>query len=276
MADPISPLSEKNFIHEGYKQNPFRFWFWLSIAVAISFSLWGAFTWYASKLTQEYRENPFLQVTNRQMSLFLWQEPEFMRNNASNKSVYMPAFKYIDKVTIDPSYADDYVIAPPEVIFRYHTWKRLISHEIPQRHIPLKEFKEFLSYAEEWQPQNWPQAPENYIEVVRDLDIHRNLEEILPYEVKIAFQGWKNYFLEGDSINSMIPTTDEIQAFLKVYPHYASNYWRNIIGAKYLHSLSLNPPLAIFPKDELSPFLRAALYNYLQATQESREKQYSF
>lgn len=267
-------LTEKNFIHEGYSQDPFPFWFWLTTVVAFTAMLWGGYAWYSKKLTAEYAHDPFLQVTNREMSIFLWQEPELMRINASPKTAYLPGFQYVEKVSLEVPFADDYVIAPPETIFRYHAWHRLISKEFAQRPIPVNEFREFLDYAEEWKPENWAAAPEGYAKIVQHLDDQQELAVALPLSVRMAFQGWKNYFIEGDAINALDITYQELESFLALYPHYARNDWRNISGENYLSSLlrPVQDKHALVPTDEAPAFLRVALYNHLKARPENAGK----
>lgn len=263
-------LSEKDFFNESYRQDPFPFWFWMAITTAFVLLLFAGYAWYAKLLTGEYRHNPFLQVSNREMSLFLWQDPSFMRANAPAKSAYMPGFQYVEKISLELPFADDYVMAPPEVIFRYHAWHRLVGEEFPQRPIPLNEFKEFLEYAEEWQPQNWPRAPKGYLLIIEHLNRQQNLAAALPLQVRQAFQGWKNFFKEGEAINALQPTVQQVRSFLSRYPQYSRNDWRNIVGFNYLASLSeLGLDFdTIIPVNELSSFLRVALYNDLKASQE--------
>lgn len=190
-----------------------------------------------------------------------------MRINAPAKTAYMPGFQYQEKVSLDLSFADDYVIAPPQVIFKYHAWHRLVSGEFTQRLISATEFKEFLQYSEEWLPQNWPEAPSDYASLVKNLDNESDLTTQLPLQVKQAFQGWKNYFKEGVSVNALSITYQQLYGFLAKNPHYSRNYWRNIAGNNYLLSI-LKPPdnqLDSVPREEIPPFLRVALYNYLVA-----------
>lgn len=66
-----------------------------------------------------------------------------MRVNSKTKSGYLPGFQYIDKLSIEPNMADLYAVAPPELLFLYHTWNRLLSPEFITRPIQLSEFKEF-------------------------------------------------------------------------------------------------------------------------------------
>jgi len=263
-------LSEKDFIHEEYSQHPFTIWGWLAAVVAFTLLIWGGISWYTNSLERQYIHSPFLQVTNREMSLFLWQNPSFMRVNAKNKNGYLSSFQYIDKIGLNPEYAEDYAAAPPEVLFYYHTWHRLIKKEFALRNIPAKEFQNFLAYVEEWQPRYWAQAPAEYITLVNELpqlpeqDLNQLPENVLPLEVRQAFIGWKNYFIEGNEINNIRPRYKEMADFIKKYPHYAHNFWRNIVGESYLTSLrrgNYNPD-AIIPDSELSSFLKVAFYNY--------------
>lgn len=263
MNDTPPDLSEKNFIQEGMQKNPYPFFLWSLIVAALLLTLSLGFSWYAKKIVSEYSENKFLQVTNREMSLFLWQNPEFMRVNVSKKTVYMPAFQYLDKITIEPGLADDFVMAPPEVIFRYHCWHRLLGQVFIPRAIDKREFTDFLSYAEEWRPDFWPSAPASYREMMVHLDAYEgDLYPALPSEVRQAFIGWKNYFFDREAINELAPTREQVQSFLTLYPHFSRNYWVNIVGAKYLASMSSEESDPAFG-DELAPFLRVNLYNYL-------------
>lgn len=277
MTIPIKEpeLSEKNFIREGYSKNPFPLWLWLFLLTAGIALLWGIGNWYNGKIDLMFRQSPFLQVTNRDLSLFLWQNPEYMRINAKEKGSYLPAFKYLDKVTIDLAYADQYVVAPPELLFRYHTWSRLVEKEFTERPIPVKDFRDFLSYAEEWEPAYWPGATKEYVRLVQDLtaskvkDLSTLSHEEMPLDVRIAFQGWQNYFKEGEAIDSVKVSQKELQDFLAGHSHYARNYWQNIVSdtvPNYLKTAGTASSDAIIPSSELSSFVKVALYNYLQAS----------
>lgn len=272
MTIPGPELSEKNFINESYKKDPFPFWLWLVLLTMVIALVWGVLNWYTNKINLFVSENPFLQVTNRDMSLFLWQNPEFMRANVKEKSGYLPDFKYLDKVTVDVAFVDHYAVAPPELLFRYHTWSRLLKEEFIERPIPIKDFKDFLSYVEEWQPRFWPNAPKEYANLVENLsksqveDLSTLSDKELPLDVRIAFQGWENYFKEGEEINTIQATQHELKEFLSLHPHYARNYWQNILMDSVPNYLkgSENGTKAesIVPANELSPFLKVALYNY--------------
>lgn len=275
--NPIPPqLSEKDFIHEPSSKDKFPFWLWGILFTMVVSLLWGSYSWYTQKITNEIESNPFLQVTNRQMSLFLWQFPEFMRINVkSGKSGYLPGFQYVQKISLEPEMADQYVSAPPELLFLYHTWDRLLNPEFVPRPIQLSEFKEFLLYAVEWQPQYWLKAPPDYVKFANSLlenknDLPKNLTHAAPKEVIQAFQGWKNFFKEGEAINHVKATYAKMSDFLKVAPHYARPFWRNIMLEQYPHYLKSittenGSSKEEIPSNELAPFLRVAFFNYTKS-----------
>lgn len=287
--DPNTPqLSEKDFIQEQYKKNPYPLWLILFLLAAFVALVWQGKSWYAGFVNENVAESPFLQVTNRNFSLFLWENPDYMRVNAKNKANYLTGFQYMDKVSVEPEFADRYVVAPPEVIFRYHTWNRLVSREYTPRPISIPEFVEFLASAEEWDPKNWPSAPPEYVALVDGISkrnilvdfskkdaIVTNLQTLpdatMPQVVKRAFQGWKNYYKEGDLINRVKPTFEEMDAFLDTHPHYARNFWKNIVEGAYPHYLeSLSSgkfeKQNDVPNQEMTPFLKVAIFNYLSKT----------
>lgn len=269
-------LPEKDFIQEGYGKNPFPFWLWLFLLTTVIALLWGAGQWYSDKIGAIFQHSPFLQVTNRELSLFLWQNPEFMRVNAKQKNGYLTGFQYIDTMTMELPSADHYAVAPPDLLFRYHTWNRLISNEFTPRVIEQKEFQEFLDRVPEWQPTYWPGAPGEYEKMVKKFSSNSTTDlatlptSILPKNVRMAFQGWKNFFKEGEAINSVKPTAAEMRQFLVTHPHYARNYWRNIVepsNPDYLKAL--NGEDAVIPSNEMAPFLKVAIFNYLAAKKET-------
>lgn len=277
VVPPKNPLPEKDFIHEPDGKYPF--WLWLFFSAIVACLLWGSLSWFQGVEAKVVKDSPFLQVTNRQMSLFLWQFPEYMRVNRPDKSVYMPGFDYQNKISIIPGFADEVVKAPPEILFMYHTWQRLIGKTYFPRPISAKEFEEFLNYAEEWKPRNWPAAPKEYADFLNGFPTVTNVENLqnltvkqLPLEVRMAFQGWKNYFKEGDAILALNPTYEQVSRFLESSSKFNRNYWRNLIShvkPKYLEAF-LNQDVAdkgrdIVPKDQLADFMKVALYNYIQS-----------
>ena len=282
------PLPEKDFIQDSKTRARFPFWLWLFLLAITTALVWGSLDWFKDvfqMLTQTNPQNvPFLNVTNRQMSNLLWQFPGLMRAHVKNKSGYLPGFLYMEREGLDPQAAQRIVSAPPDVLFLYHTWSRLIGYDYIPRPIPKTEFQEFLNQGLEWQPQNWPQAPQAYVQMVNRLNTvndNENLqslpEDVLPLDVRRAFQGWKNYFVEGPEINNIQPTFGDVQNFLREHPMYARNYWRNIqevngaevAGPQYLAGFVSNnvDPSTPVPTHQLAPFLKVALFNAQQAAQ---------
>lgn len=279
--NPPPELQEKNFIQDNIPKNNLPYWLWGILFTMLMALIWGTGSWYNEKMSKELEENPFLQVTNRQMSIFLWQFPEHMRVNIkTGRAGYLSGFQYVDKLSLEPNMAEQYVVAPPELLFLYHTWHRLLSPEFIPRPIQLSEFKEFLLYAVEWQPEHWPKAPSEYVTFANALLASKaidpkSLSDLSPpKEVVQAFQGWKNFFKEGEAINKVAPTYEQMIGFLKVAPNYARNFWRNIVQEKYPNFLKTlltkkdNLSDSI-PNDELAPFLKVAFYNYTQTQSKS-------
>lgn len=271
MTTPQPELSEKDFIQEGYRKNPFPFWLWLFLLTVVIALLWGGSTWYSGKMGSLFNESPFLQVTNRQLSLFLWQNPEFMRINSKQKGGYLTGFKYVDEVTMELASADHYTVAPPDLLFRYHTWNRLIKEESSFGKISRNDFLKFLDEVPEWQPSYWPGAPVAYVKMVDELSSKNESKflstTLLPLDVLIAFQGWRNYFKDREAINLVKPSFAEMRSFLKSHPHYARNFWRNIVAdtnPDYLKSLVSKNEEEIVPSNEMSSFLKVAIFNFLQ------------
>lgn len=282
MTTPLPPgvrgpeIPDSKLAGETMKKNPYPAWLWLFIIGIIVMVAWGVSSWYTSTMAEKRNQSPFLKVTNRQFSLFLWQNPEFMRINAANKSGYLPGFQYLRKVSLEPELANEMVVAPPDLIFRYHTWHRLLAPEFIPRIIPHDEFIEFLNYAVEWHSREWHQAPEEYVAFIRALpsisteDLSTLPLDSLPLEVRQAFQGWKNYTKEGEAINEVKVTYAQLREFLTKHPNYARNYWRNILDVSnpnYLKAFGLgnfNLQTEV-PTSELAPFLKVALYNAEQA-----------
>ncbi len=268
-------LSEKDFIQKTSDSQKWRLWALLGVVFAIGMLFWGAGTYRLEVLKKQQVGKPFLQVSNRDFSLFLWQNPEYMRVNAALKNDYLIGFRVEDKIRVEPLLANEAIIAPPEVLFRYHVWKRLVQTMAVPRKIGVSEFKDFLAYCEEWQPRCWQEAPVEYRTLIEELDSGGGeggvLEERLPSEVCFAFQGWKNYFVEGEQINQQKLTCGRLEAFLKIYPTFARSYWKNVLVETcpdYLKTfqegiLSSEDNL---PSHELAAFLRVALFN-------QREKQ---
>ncbi|CUI17344.1 conserved putative membrane protein [Candidatus Protochlamydia naegleriophila] len=282
------PLSEKDFIQESPSlgSRAFPLWLWIFLATALVAMVWGSMGWYQGVVQHEKKAEPFLDVTNRQFSVFLWQFPSFLRSNVSKKAGYLPGFQTA-KETLELGEADAIVTAPPDLLFLYHTWHRLLVPEQVVRSIKPIEFIEFLNQVEEWQPKNWPTAPQDYVKLMESKqfeqmnDLQSLPESSLPVLVRQAFLGWKNYYREGAEINALNPSIAQVQAFLEAHPHYKRNYWRNIqeiagqqiLNDDYLYLLTQRAfnPEESFPANQLAPFLKVALFNAEQAEKETRE-----
>lgn len=284
MMPPGKELQEKDFISNSLRKNPLPAWVVFIVILCLIALFWGARGWYSQFMTAQVEKNPFLQVTNRQLSILLWQFPERMRTFAKSKAGYLPGFQYENKLSLVLSESDAYAIAPPEVLFLYHTWSRLLKDEFVYRSISPSDFKEFLEYAEEWQPKNWPKAPRGYTSTVEGLfkgssvpDLNTLSEAELPLEVRQAFQGWMNFFKEGEVIAQFKPTYKQVKQFLAAAPHYSRNYWRNILESSipnYLisaQSTGADENESVKP-EELAAFLKLAIYNFLQAHAEPATK----
>lgn len=269
---PKPPLDESKFIRESYSSDPFPPWMWLAVVACLAALLWGSANWFTQERTVAIEKSPFLQVTNRQMSLFLWQFSEYMRANVLSKDGYLPGFNYTEgKVSIKSGEAEAIVSAPPEVIFLYHTWARLLKPEVTVRTVNLDVFKEFLAEFPEWKPENWKDAPESYKDLVSNLDNFKADEfasksRSLPVDVEIALIGWLNYYKEGGKIDELVPTYKQLKDFLDRHPNYNRNYWRNIVVKTYpdyLYKIANNTfdPNAKVNPNEIAGFLRVALYN---------------
>jgi hypothetical protein len=272
VTKPKKELKEKNFIHEGNSKVLILSWIFFFLAV-ILFSLFASIgNWFKAQTREEITKSPFLQVTNRQFSLFLWQNPQYMRNFAKNKTGYLPGFQPSPKVTPDPEQADNYVIAPPDVLFHYHTWQRLLAeYQIP-RPIPPHEFAEFLEADKEWLPAYWKDATKEYKSLVKGLesqkgkDLNHYEKKDLPFVVRQAFWGWKNFFKEGDEINKVQPSKEEIEEFLSTYPHYRRNYWKNIYPHYLLDLQDKNiDSQAKLSNENFTPFFKTAFFNFQKA-----------
>lgn len=277
------PLSEKDFIQNGWNLTSLPFWVWLFLMASITAIIWGTINWYHGVIQQEKKHEPFFEVTNREFSVFLWQFPSFMRVNVSKKTGYLPGFLTTEE-NVNLDQGEEFVSAPPDLLYLYHTWNRLLAPDYISRPIPSKEFSEFLEQLPEWKPKNWKNAPVGYIQLIetKKYTTLENLQtlsqENLPNIVRQVFQGWKNYFKEGEKINELQPTFGQVKVFLEKHPTYARNYWRNIsevngqpvAGLNYLHSF-INPTFnseSIIPNEQLAPFLKVALFNAQEAEQD--------
>lgn len=252
-------------------RNPIPLWLWLALFAAVAILFWGSRSWFMQKAEENIAQSPFLQVTNREFSLFLWHNPEYMRADMRSKTGYLPAFQYGQLVTVKPELADQYLQAPHEMMFLYHTWNRLLGKERMPCPIPARLFEIFVNQAQEWLPKYWSAAPKEYKDFVAkisafppDQDLAQLPLTTLPEIARSAFIGWKNNVYDREEIADLKPTFEEMQAFIKRHPNYARNYWRNILidsHPDYLTSLKNPHSLSAFvPSQEMAPFLKAAFH----------------
>lgn len=269
-------LLEKDFIDESAPKSPLFLLMWGLAFISFVTIFWGVGSWYNRTMEQKIEDSPFLQVTNRELSVFLWHFSDNMPQHVKDKLGYLPAFEYQNRIGIRPEDADDFCQAPPELLFLYHTWDRLLSSDYIPRPIPKAQFVEFLEDQPEWSAEYWSGASEGYQRFLRELDslsrddLSGEPEWALPKVVRQAFQGWKNYKYEGQQINDLNLKYAELQAFMRRYPHYARNFWRNILiraVPTYLleYTYAEFEGVELVPDTELSPFLKVALFNFLQA-----------
>lgn len=268
-----SDLDERNFFQEGLRRNPGPFWFWLLVCILVT-----SLAWYFSSRVEEEKEivygsTPFLQVTNRQFSLFLWQNPEFMRSNLKGSRHYLTAWE--KGITVDPSQAENWVDAPDEALFMYHVWQRLLGDYYYPRKIMQDEFVEFLKSDSQWLPQYWPKATDAYRTLIKWIEEGSNffdLKELsyqeLPLEVRQAFVGWKNYTKESEAINQIRPTYRQVWTFVDYYPNFKRPFWINLVRhdrPDYLLPVSAKGN-SLIPESEMDGLLQMGLYNYLNGT----------
>ena len=232
-------LSEKDFIHESYQENPYPLVTWLFFIIILGVTILGVKEWQASFMEQQYAVRPFLQVSNRNFSIFLWQHPELMRVTVQKKSDYLPGFRAYGRPGIKDDKADDYVIVPPERLHHYHLWNRLIGNQLWSSDLSGERFKQFLVENKEWSSVEWQHSK----------------------KIQQAFSGWTNYFFEGGQINEIRPTYGEMRRFVEEHPSYSRSYWRNLYP-NYLKSISHEiPESEQVPLKEIPAFLRVALFN---------------
>lgn len=258
MANSKHELDEKDFIHEGVAKDPYPLVYWSILILVIALASWTISNWYTRVIFNEVETSPFLQVTNREFSLFLWQNPEFMRIHVSDKASYLPAFNYIESLTMKPEMAEDYVVVPPEILFKYHTWNRLLGKEVPVQPVLRGDFIKFLDFAQEWSPTYWKDAPPDYIALIQTLAENTDSPLNVPLQVQQAYTGWKNFFYEGKAIDTFQSTYKLYNELLAKYPHYAKNYWQNLIPV-YMKSKEEGE---LIPQYEQPSFLKSALFNF--------------
>lgn len=263
---------------KGDAPNPLLFGIFFVAIIAILFT--AIHSWYKEHAMQAKKDSPFYQVTNREFSLFLKENPRFLNTNVSLNEAFLPGTSYIKKISSNIQQADQLVNAPDKIIFEYHTWKRLIDYPAAPRLILIDPFKQFLMDHQEWLPENWKGAPKEYKALyhqIQDGKAPNNLSAspALPEDIREAFIGWKNYTFEQDEIKEFVPTFEQLKTFLQKYPNFERNFWINLVketNPNYLETLSFEKydPATKVPKDQIVPFLQIAIFNLLKAEQEMK------
>lgn len=236
-----------------------------------------AIYWFSGQVEEEkkiiYGSTPFLRVTNREYSLFLWQNPEFMRQKIKQKRDYLEAWG--DGLTVDPKLAESWVQAPHEALFLYHTWHRLLGDYYYPRQIPQNEFLAFLKDDPQWHPTYWKKAPGEYkvlLKWIQEGNYYEDLKELsyeeMPKIVRQAFQGWKNFTMEGEKINQVSPTYRQLWTFIEYYDNFRRPFWINLVRdtrPDYLKRVEVKGFDKV-PDDQMDGLLKMGIYNYLSGT----------
>jgi hypothetical protein len=143
---------------------------------------------------------------------------------------------------------------------------------VSKRGVALQEFRDFLKAVPEWNPKNWPGAPESYHLFVTDVEKSTAEEskplslENIPLKVAQVFVAWKNMFREYEAIMDLKPSWSQMDSFLSKAPFYERSKWRNFYSHYIVSSLKKVEKKEHIPKEEIPFFLRAALFNDLKET----------
>jgi hypothetical protein len=252
-------------------------WIFLILFLSVILLTWGVGKWQRHLLRENREKYAFFRVTNREFSLFLWQHPEFLQSQVQIKEDYLPHFAVHETARLLPEYADAFVIAPPELLFRYHVWKRLLGDTLAPRPIDAHVLSQFLDLNKEWLPKYWKEAPAEYAAFVQKLPLmgQKNVQDLpyqeLPFEVRFAFQGWYNYYHEWSRIQNIHPSIEGMGEFLVQHPRYGRSHWRNILKdalPNYLITFKWGggkwqDQKGTLAHEELSDFLRIGYFNFV-------------
>jgi len=269
-------LPDKDLTKSPKKKDPLIFAIFVAVFAVIVLLFWSGGYWLQTAVPSLVSSSPFYKVTNRQISTFIWQFPSLRRQYQSGTAGYLPGFDYTTRTGIAQGQADVQVQAPQKLLYSYHAWSRLVKSEQPKRFIPMLEFYEFLDFNPEWDPVNWKEAPDAYRQLVRRLQFRSINEDEwarqinnIPKDVQVTFMGWKNATLEASFINEQKITVGQMSAFLEKYPHYARNYWKNLVAKEFpLYLLSVweeKEAAAVLLPEEVTGFLKQAFWNEQQA-----------
>lgn len=269
-------ISDADLTKSPKKKDPLVFAIFVAVFAVVVLLFWSGGYWLQTAVPSLMSSSDFYKVTNRQISTFIWQFPSLRRQYQSGTIGYLPGFDYTTRTGIASGQADVQVQAPKKLLYSYHAWNRLVNLKQPKRIVPMLEFYEFLDFNPEWDPVNWKEAPEAYRQLVRRLQFRSINEaewvqaaESIPEETRVTFMGWKNATLEAPFIDEQKITVGQMQDFLEKYPHYARNYWKNLVAKDYpLYLLSVwqeKEPQEILSGGEVAGFLKQAFWNEQQA-----------
>jgi hypothetical protein len=263
-------LMEKDFISEkGLKKSSKPTFQYLLLVIAVI-----ALTWWWVSFKQNWiasNNQEFGKVTNREFSLFLWQNPEYTRRLAYEKDHHLTQFSKDGGVHIVKNHAEDIVEAPPSLVYNYYYWKKFAGDIDFSREIERDFFYSFLESCPEWLPENWNNAPKSYSKISESLlqlssKEFKELQQTLPDNLRQAFFGWLNYYHEGNLINAVAPSYEEVQSFLKEHPNLKRNIWKNLLleqAPNYLQS-ALDSSIdkeKLYPQGEMTSLFKLLYFN---------------
>jgi hypothetical protein len=224
-------MDEKDFIQNNASKDPYPLFIYFAFMLLLIGGLLFVRSCERSVRQQQQATYPALQVTNRDFQLFLWQHPHFMRLHVKKKSGYLTAFSPIGRGELDPDLAHKWVRAPPELLYRYHRWKRLIDAVIFPRSWSREEWSAFFADNPAWQ------------------------EEKEGIKLQQAILGWTNYYLEGDTINEFPIRYAEVLGLVAKYPGFSPDQWQDLNPNYELKGVG------VVPTGTLPSFVRVAIFN---------------
>ncbi len=225
-------MDEKDFIQNRVSKDPAPLFVYLIVVLLTVAGIWWVRGWQHEYQTTQHALHPELQVTNRDMQLFLWQHPQHMRVHVRKKMGYLPAFATSGRGALDPEMAEQFVRVPPALLYRYHRWNNLIGKVVFPREEPKWDL--FKEENPSWQVES--------------------------DEAKLmqAYVGWINYYEEGEAINALPITYADVRALVAAYPGYAPEHWSDLEPNYTLDGEG------VVPTGGLPSFVRVAIFNQQQ------------
>lgn len=248
----------------------------LGIFLCVLLVIWALDKWEDEIHYNKVQDDHFFQVTNRDLSIFFFQNPGILEYTGK-----VPYFNSAEvPIILAPHFADVDADAPVSLLYRYQVWKRLLYGKLAKEPIYVFRFVEFLNENCMWLPSNWAAAPHEYVTLISSMeqnsetDLSKLSYKELPYEVRVAFQGWRSYTLDWDDIRSIDPTGIELEKFLVEHKEYLRPLWINFERESTPHYLKSFSPAGKFigkdphqkiSEDELTAFLKMGLFNSQQS-----------